>query len=174
MEKAKEIVRSVKKYITIGHNGGKITWNFDKIAVNRAERNDGKFCIMTNKDISPKDVFALYFSKDKIEKDFRYMKQDANLRPVFKRLADHVIVDVFTCHITYLLMRVAEHLAQQEKIDKFWGDLSSEAREIRLLGTKDTHDNRKFQMIPNNDLQRNIVEKLKLREQLSVGTMLQE
>ena len=88
--------------------------------------------------------------------------------------AKHVVVDVFTCHITYLLMRVAEHLAQQEKIDKFWGDLSSEAREIRLLGTKDTHDNRKFQMIPNNTLQRNIVDKLKLSRQLPVNTILQE
>lgn len=88
--------------------------------------------------------------------------------------AKHVVVDVFTCHITYLLMRVAEHLAQQEKIDKFWDDLSSEAWEIRLLDTKDIHGNKKFQMIPNNDLQRNIVEKLEFRKQLPVGTMLQE
>ena len=71
-------------------------------------------------------------------------------------------------------MRVAEHLAQQEKIDKFWGELSSEAREIRLLDAKDIHGNRKFQIIPNNNLQRNIVEKLELREQLPIGTMLQE
>lgn len=174
VEKAKEVIRSVKKYITIGQKGGKVMWNVDKIAVNRAERNDGKFCIMTNKDISPRDIFALYFSKDKIEKGFRYMKQDANLRPVFKRLADHVVVDVFTCHITYLLMRVAEHLAQQGKIDKFWGDLSSEAREIRLLDTKDVHGNRKFQMIPNNGLQQNIVEKLGFSSQLPVNTILQK
>ena len=71
-------------------------------------------------------------------------------------------------------MRVAEHLAQQEKIDKFWDNLSSEAREIRLLDTRDMQGNRKFQMIPNNDLQRNIVYKLKLSRQLPVSTILQK
>ena len=102
------------------------------------------------------------------------MKQDANMRPVFKRLADHVIVDVFTCHITYLLMMVAEHLAQQEKIDKFWDDLSSEAREIRILDTEDTRGKRKFQIVPNNDLQRTIVDKLGLSKQLPVNTIIQK
>ncbi len=112
MKKAEEIVRRVRKYVIISQKGKAISWRVDKVTVNKAERNDGKFCIMTNKDISPKDTFTLYFSKDKIEKGFRCMKQDANLRPIYKRLADHVIVDVFICHVAYLLIRVVEHLAQ--------------------------------------------------------------
>ncbi len=171
VEKAKEIVQSVKKYITIGQDGGKVIWNVDKVAVNRAERNDGKFCIMTNKDIIPKEVFALYFSKDKIEKGFRHMKQDANLRPIYKRLADHVVVDVFLCHVAYLLMRVVEHLAQQEKIDKFWNVLSSEAHVVSLVELRDRRtSNTEFQVVTNNQIQKDIVDKIGLQRQIPVST----
>jgi transposase len=70
---------------------------------------------MTNKDIKPKDAFSLYFSKDKIEKGFRDMKQCGSMWPIYKRLTDHVIVDVFISHLVLLLMRVVEHLAQRKK-----------------------------------------------------------
>lgn len=161
----------MKKYITIGQDGGKVIWNVDKVAVNRAERNDGKFCIMTNKDISPKEVFALYFSKDKIEKGFRHMKQDANLRPMYKRLADHVVVDVFLCHVAYLLMRVVEHLAQQEKIDKFWNVLSSEVHVVSLVELRDRRtSNIEFQVVTNNQIQKDIVDKIGLQRQIPVST----
>lgn len=120
IKKAEEIVRRVKKYVFIERKkDDKIIWRINKVAINRIERNDGKFCLMTNLNISPKDVFTTYFSKDKIEKGFRSMKQDANMRPIYKTVADHVIVDVFICHIAYLLLRVVERLAQKEKIDSF-------------------------------------------------------
>ncbi len=169
MKKAEEIVRRVRKYVIISQDGKKISWRVDKVMVNKAERNDGKFCIMTNKDISPKDTFTLYFSKDKIEKGFRHMKQDANLRPIYKRLADHVIVDVFICHVAYLLMKVAAHLAQEKKIEKSWDDLSSEAGKIRLVRLHDNRNGRtQFQAITNNEIQRSIIDKLNLQEQIPV------
>ncbi|EQD71410.1 transposase IS4 family protein [mine drainage metagenome] len=171
MKKAEEIVKRVRKYVIVSQEGKKISWHVDKIAINRAKRNDGKFCIMTNKDISPKDTFTLYFSKDKIEKGFRHMKQDANMRPIYKRLADHVIVDVFICHVAYLLMRVAEHLAQEKKIEKSWGDLSSEAGKIRLVRLRDSRSNRvQFQVVTNNGIQRDIVDRLGLQSQIPVYT----
>jgi len=170
MKKVTEITKSVKKYLIIEQNKKKITWRIDKIALNRAEKNDGKFCLMTNKDLGPKDIFATYFSKDKIEKGFRHMKQDANLRPVHKRLTDHVVVDVFICHIAYLLMRVTEHLAQKEKIDKIWEGLSSEAKEIRIAEFENREGKRYYQIVSNNEIQKSIVDKLGLLSQLPVIT----
>ena len=171
MEKANEIAKRVRKYLVLEQNNEKeISWRIDKVKLNRAEKNDGKFCLMTNKDIEPKDVFAIYFSKDKIEKGFRHMKQDANMRPVHKRLADHVIVDVFVCHIAYLLMRVADHFAQQEKIGISWDGLSSEAKEIRLISYKTHSGGQRFQIVANNDIQKNIVDKMELSKQLPVYT----
>lgn len=165
MKKAKDIVEHVKKYFIIEEEEGKVLWRVNKVAINRTEKNDGKFCIMTNKDIGAKDIFNLYFSKDKIEKGFRHMKQDASMRPIYKRLADHVIVDVFTCHVAFLLLRIAEHLAQKEKIDRIWRSLSSEAEEIRLIEYKDRNENLHFQIVTNNEIQRDIVDKLDLTKQ---------
>jgi transposase len=121
-------------------------------------------------DLSPKEIFTTYFSKDKIEKGFRHMKQDANLRPVYKRLADHVIVDVFVCHIAYLLMRVVEHLAQKEKIGKSWDALSSESANIRLIAYRTLADKNRFQIVTNTKFQRDIVRKFDLYRYVPIST----
>ncbi len=110
-----KIVGELKKYFVIEQEGEEIHWRPNQIQINKAERDDGKFCLMTNKDIKPKDAFSLYFSKDKIEKRFGDMKQSGNMRPVYKKLTDHVIADVFISHVALLLMRVVEHLARQKK-----------------------------------------------------------
>jgi len=170
LKKAREIVKRVKKYVVIEGKEDKITWRVDKIAINHAERNDGKFCLMTNLSIGSKDVFTTYFSKDKIEKGFRSMKQDANMRPIYKRLADHVIVDVFICHIAYLLLRVVEQIAQKEKIDGFWDNLSSESANIRLLEYRKSAENRKYQIVANTNYQKNIVRKFDLYRYIPVST----
>ncbi len=97
--------------------------------------------------------------------------KDANLRPIYQRLADNVIVDVFACHVAYLLLRVAEHLARKEKIDRFWGGLSSEAREVRVVELRDPHkEEASFQIVTNNKIQKDIVDKLTLASQLPVYT----
>ena len=171
MKKALEITRRVRKYVVVNQDGNRIMWSVDKVASNRAERDDGKFCLLTNLVMPAGEVFRAYFSKDKIEKGFRHMKQDAGLRPIYKRLADNVIVDVFTCHVAYLLLRVAEHLAQKEKIDKIWGGLSSEAREVRLVEMRTQQKKEpSFQIVANNKAQKNIVDKLNLSAQLPVYT----
>ncbi len=173
MKKTEKIVRRVRKYIVLEQHSKKISWRVDKIAVNRARRNDGKFCVMTNRNISPKDTFTLYFSKDKIEKGFRHMKQDANIRPIYKRLADYVIVDVFICHVAYLLLRVVEHLAQDKNIEKSWDELSSEAGKIRLVRLRgNSGGSAQFQMITNNEIQKNIADRLDLQTQTPVPSTL--
>ncbi len=170
IKRAEKIVRCVKKYVVVETNSGKITWKVDKVAVNRAERNDGKFCLMTNLNMSPREVFVTYFSKDKIEKGFRSMKQDVNMRPIYKREPDHVIVDVFICHIAYLLLRVVEQLAQKEKIDSFWTELSSESANIRLIEYRKSVEESRYQIIANTDYQKNIVEKFELYRYVPVST----
>jgi len=174
MKKAKMIVNGLAKYFVIEKKNGKITWKIANVEINRAERRDGKFCLITNLNIAPVEVLKLYFSKDKIEKAFRYMKQDGNLHPTRKRLTDHVIADVFICHIGYLLLKVAEHIVQQKKIDIFWDALTSEAGEIRILEQLDRSENKHFEIVSNNKIQENIVEKLELSKQLPVSTTNQK
>jgi len=174
LKKAKELVAGIGKFIIIEETKDGITWRLDKVELNRAERRDGKFCIITNRDIPAAEIFKLYFSKDKIEKGFRHMKQDGSLHPTRKRLADHVRVDVFVCHIGYLLLVVAEHLIHQKKMEIFWDSLSSETKEIRIVEFKDRSENKTFQIVPNNEIQKNIVDELKLSRYLPVTTTKQK
>lgn len=171
---AKEAVRGLGKYVIVTESGTRLSWRVDKVALNKAERQDGKFCLLTNVNAGPREIFGLYFSKDKIEKGFRSMKQDADLHPTRKRLTDHVIADVFVCHIAYLLLRAAEQLARQKKIDVFWDGLSSETREIRLLEQQDGNRRRSFQIVANNEKQKAIVEKLELSKQMPFITTSQK
>lgn len=170
LKKAREITKSVKRYIDTESTKNGIVWRLNKVELNRAKKRDGKFCIITNKDLEAVEIFKLYFSKDKIEKGFRHMKQDGNLHPTRKRLPDHVRVDVFICHLGYLLLMVAEHLVHKKKIDIFWDELSSETKEIRLIELQDSKGNKQFQMVPNNEIQKSIVDKMRLSKQLSVFT----
>jgi transposase len=172
LEKAKDIAHRVRKYVIIKKIRGKVTWHIDKIAINRAEKNDGKFCMITNKDIAPQETYKLYFSKDKIEKCFMHMKQDVNMHPTRKRDKDHVIVDVFICSMGFLLLRVAEHLAQKEKINIFWDELSTEAREISLIELEESSNKKQFQVVSNTEIQHEIVDKLGLSRYLPVSTTL--
>jgi len=168
MTKAGEITTGLKKYIVVENNNGKIAWHINKVGVRHAEKQDGKFCLVTSKDVPAVEIFKLYFSKDKVEKCFRHMKQDASLHPTYKRLAEHVRADVFICHLAYLLLVISEHLVRENKIDVFWDQLSSETENIRLVEYQNQMGEKQFQIIPNNEIQRNIVDKLNLINQLPV------
>jgi len=165
LEKAKKITKSVSKYFILTTTTQGIQWRIDQVEINRSDRKSGKFCLITNKDIAPQAIYELYFSKDKIEKGFRHMKQDIALHPTRKRLADRVRVDVFICHLAYLLLATAEQLIHKEKIDISWDSISSETKEIRLVEYSDTKGKKEFQIVTNNEIQKNIVDKMKLSKQ---------
>lgn len=165
LEKAQKITKSVSKYFILTTTAQGVQWRIDQVEINRSDRKSGKFCLITNKDIAPQAIYELYFSKDKIEKGFRHMKQDIALHPTRKRLADRVRVDVFICHLAYLLLATAEQLIHKEKIDTSWDCISSETKEIRLLEYADQKGKKEFQIIANNEIQKNIVDKMNLSKQ---------
>lgn len=175
MEKAEKIVSGVKKYFKLSSNTEGVVWHLNTTELNRAKKRDGKFCMITNQNnLEAAEIFTLYFSKDKIEKGFRHMKQDANLHPIRRRLADRVRADVFICHLAYLLLVVAEHLARREKLKLSWDELSAESKEIRMIEYQDPKGNRQFQIVANNKIQRDIVEAFGLSKYLPVITTLRK
>jgi hypothetical protein len=168
--KAEKIIKGVSKYFVITEKNGEVNWRLDKVSLNQAKKKDGKFCLMTNLNKDCVDIYNLYFSKDKIEKGFRYMKQDISLHPTRKRLTGRVICDVFVCHVAYLLLLLTQQIIRQEKIDVFWDELSSECKEIRLLEYQTSNKQKKYQIVSNNDLQRIIVDKIPFHKQLPLYT----
>lgn len=163
LEKAKDTIKGMSKYIIIEEQYGKVTWKVNRVAMNQAERIDGKFCILTNKNIPAEDIFTLYFSKDKVEKAFRHMKQDLHLHPTRKTLPARVRADVFICHIGYMLLTLALKFVQNKKINIFWDSLSSEMNEVRLLEYQKCSDNFYYDYVANNELQKSILGKLHLQ-----------
>lgn len=174
IEKAKELIKGLSPYFVLTSVPGGIQWRVDQVALNQANKKNGKFCLITSKNISPKAIYELYFSKDKVEKGFRHLKQDIALHPTRKRLTDRVRVDVFLCHLAYLLLISAEQLVRQEKIDVFWDKLSSEIKEIRLLEYRDAKRRTDFQIVTNNEIQKNIVDKLGLSKYIPFSQQLQK
>lgn len=168
LKKAKEFTKGVAKYIEIYTENGNVLWKKKQTEINRAEKTDGKFCIGTNLDLPPEDIYKLYFSKDKVEKGFRHMKQDLALHPTRKRLADRVRADVFICHIGYMLLALSEKLIQEKKIEIFWDTISTETQEIRLIEYKKSSGNFYYDYITNNNIQKNIVEQLNLTKYVPI------
>ncbi len=162
LDKAKEIIDGARKYIGLEEQDGLVRWKIDKIAINRATRADGKFCIMTNKDLPGEDIFALYFSKDKVEKAFMHLKQDLNLHPTRRRLPDRVRADVFICHLGYWLLALALKLVHDKKIDIFWDGLSTEMKDVMLLEYKNRSGNFSYSYVTRKKIQQDIVDKLSL------------
>lgn len=162
LQKATELIKGAKKYFVIKEEKGKVIWRKDKREINKAEIKDGKFCIMTNRDLSPEDIFKIYHSKDCIEKAFRHIKQDISLHPTRKRLADRVRSDIFICHIAYVLLVLAQEVVRREKLDVFWDTISSESKEIRLLEYRSCSGKCRYDYVTNNKIQKEIVDKLKL------------
>jgi len=174
IEKAKEIIKGMSAYFVLTPSSDGVQWRINQVALNQADRKSGKFSLITNKNISPKEIYQLYFSKDKVEKGFRHLKQDIALHPTRKRLTDRVRVDVFLCHLAYLLLVSTEQLIRQEKIDVFWDGLSSETKEIRLLEYRDMKGQTDFQIVTNTQIQKNIVDKIGLSKYLPMVTTNQK
>lgn len=174
LKKVNEIVKGVSNCFDIYVDDGKVLWKKKQVAVNRAEQMDGKFCIATNVDIAAEDIYTLYFSKDKVEKGFRHLKQDLQLHPTRKRLVDRVRADVFICHVGYLLLAVSEKLVRDKKIDIFWDTISTETKEVRLLEYRRSSGNFYYDYVTNNEIQRSVVEKLGLSRYVPVVTTTQK
>ena len=89
-----------KKYIC--HPPSKSKPVLNKEAIKKAEEKDGFFGIITNTDLTSKEVILNYKQLWKIENSFRELKGPLKTRPMFhwtdKRILGHLVV----CFISYL------------------------------------------------------------------------
>lgn len=168
LTKAKEYISGVSNYIDLELQRGIVSWKRNQVQINRAERKDGKFCIITNQNLTASDIYTLYFSKDKVEKGFRCMKQDLDLHPTRRFLPDRVRADVFVCHIGLILLRVAENLLAHKKINIFWDTISSETAGIRVIEYVKSSAKKSYSYVTNNKMQRDIVDALGLEKYVDV------
>lgn len=102
--KLKDLIsnRGSKKFIiTNGRSSASI--NYDKLSAE--EEWDGLYGVVTNSQLSPRDVMERYRGLWQIEESFRINKHTLKMRPIFhwnpKRIRGHICL----CFITYALLR---------------------------------------------------------------------
>ncbi|MDA8330390.1 MAG: transposase [Candidatus Dormibacteraeota bacterium] len=80
----------------------------------RDERLDGKYLIHTSdQQLSTEEVALGYRQLLQVERGWRDLKQELELRPMFHRKEDRIRAHVLLCFLGLLMMRVAENRTQQ-------------------------------------------------------------
>jgi len=95
------------RYLTIRADG---TLEIDQRKVVAEERLDGKYLIKTSDDtLSLKDIVLGYKQLHDIERGFRTLKSELELRPVYHRKNDRIRAHVLICWLALLLIRIVEN-----------------------------------------------------------------
>ena len=95
------------RYLKIRKDG---TVEIDKHKIASEERLDGKYLIKTSDDmLSLSDIVLGYKQLHDIERGFRTLKSELELRPVYHRKSDRIRAHVLLCWLALLLIRVVEN-----------------------------------------------------------------
>ena len=99
--------RVYKRYLKTCANG---TLAIDKRKVAAEEKLDGKYLIKTSDDtLTLSDIVLGYKQLHDIERGFRTLKSELELRPVYHRKTERVRAHVLICWLALLLIRIAEN-----------------------------------------------------------------
>jgi len=121
--KVKKIIKGWTHFVTYTvkneKSGCSLTWSFNEEYIKKAANSDGKFLLYaTDPSLSAEEVVHLYFSKDAIEKAFRYLKTKEKLEPVRHYLEPRVRAYFFVCDLAYRLNTALNWFIRTMKVDK--------------------------------------------------------
>lgn len=92
-----------------------LRWWIDRQALAHAMQADGRYLLATNDfTLSPRSMLARYRDKDAVEKRFRVLKQDVQIRPLFVHSDERVQAMLLINMIALLVYSVLERQAQQQ------------------------------------------------------------
>ena len=126
-------------------------------AVRADEKLDGKhFIRVTDPSMSAEDAAVGYKQLAEVERAFRTMKSQLDLRPVHHRLDERIRAHVLLCWLGLLLVRVVE-----TETGMTWDRIRDEMDEVSLTSLLSKHG--RVEIVSNlTDSQRNILKKLNL------------
>jgi hypothetical protein len=98
--------KTLGRYLRKNHRGRLV---IDRAKVKAEERLDGKYLIITSDDtLATEDVALGYKQLAEVERAWRTLKTDLDLRPMHHRKADRIKAHVLLCWLALLLVRVIE------------------------------------------------------------------
>jgi len=126
-------------------------------AVRADEKLDGKYLIrVTDPSMSAEDAAVGYKQLAEVERAFRTMKSQLDLRPVHHRPDERIRAHVLLCWLGLLLVRVIE-----TETGMTWDRIRDEMDEVSLTSLLSKHG--RVEIVSNlTDSQRNILKKLNL------------
>ena len=81
------------------------SWSLNEKRVAKAKSMDGKFLLYsTDEAYTAQEIVRMYLEKDFIEKTFRTIKTDEDLKPIRHRLESRVRAIIFVCTLAYRLL----------------------------------------------------------------------
>jgi transposase len=117
------------RYLEIRKDG---TVKIDKHKVAAEERLDGKYLIKTSDDtLSLSDIVLGYKQLHDIERGFRTLKSELELRPVYHRKTERIRAHVLICWLALLLIRIAEN-----ETGMTWFNIKKMLKTINLVTLK--------------------------------------
>lgn len=115
----------------------------DEKAYNQYIDNFGKHVLFTNKlKLTPKEILNLFFDKDKIEKNFQFLKANAYtnrfiiLGPMLHSKDERIESHVYTCIIALQLYQILRNRLKKKKISITTQQALEELEEITCYYTK--------------------------------------
>ena len=121
--------RTQGRYVRTLKSGGVA---LDKAAIAAEKRLDGKYLIHTSDDtLSIEDIVLGYKQLKVIERGFRTLKTELELRPVYHRRPQRIKAHVLLCFLALLLIRVAEN-----ETGDTWFHLHRELKKLSLVTLK--------------------------------------
>jgi transposase len=118
--------RVYKRYLKTRADGA---LEIDKRKIANEERLDGKYLIKTSDDtLSLSDIVLGYKQLHDIERGFRTLKSDLELRPVYHRKDRRVRAHVLLCWLALLLIRIAEN-----ETGETWFNMRRKLKSINLV-----------------------------------------
>jgi len=98
------------------------SWSINEKMVDEAKSMDGKFLLYSSDcSYSAQEVVKMYLEKDFIEKAFRTIKTEEDLKPIRHRLESRVRAIIFVCTLAYRLVSALR-----------WMINSSESKDVTL------------------------------------------
>ncbi len=102
------------------------SWSLIEKRITEAKSMDGKFLIYsTEEKFSAQQIVRMYMEKDFIEKVFRTIKTDEELKPIRHRLESRVRAIIFVCTLAFRLLSALR-----------WMINSSESKDVTLSESK--------------------------------------
>jgi len=124
-----ERIRENKRYRPYLGTGKGSEPKIDPVKVRAAERLDGKYLVSTSDDtLSAEDVALGYRQLLEVERCFRTLKTELDLRPVYHQLERRIRSHVILCWLALLIARVCE-----ERTGRTWPEIRREMHRLEVI-----------------------------------------